>query len=135
MKETIGLGLIFLVGLFGFVAETKELLTPPRVIKFGNPPSADAPVKEIEVSARKYEFTPSSIEVPARTILRIHLTALDREHGFKIGSTQGECARFKPGEPLTVEFYVDKPGEYEFSCCKFCGPGHGKMKGKVIVKQ
>ena len=134
MKGTLGLGLIFLVGLLGFAAETKELLTLPRVLQFGNPPPADAPIKEIEVHAKKYEFTPSSIEVPVNTLLRIHLTALDREHGFKIESTRGDCTTFKPGEPLTVEFFADKPGEYEFSCCKRCGLGHGKMKGKLIVK-
>jgi len=135
MRGSLGLGLIFLVGLLGFAAETKELLTLPRVIQFGNSPPADAPIKEVEVHAKKYEFTPSTIEVPVNTLLRIHLTAVDREHGIRIDSIQGDCARFKPGEPLTVDFFADKPGEYEFSCCKLCGLGHGKMKGKLIVKQ
>jgi cytochrome c oxidase subunit 2 len=135
MKESLGLCIIFLVGLFGFAAETKDLLILPQVIKVGSPPPADAPAKEVEISARKYEFTPSSIRVPVNTLLRIHLTALDREHGFEIKSAQGRCARFKPGEPLTVEFYADKVGEYEFFCCKYCGLSHGKMKGKLIVTQ
>ena len=135
MKGTLGLGLIFLVGLLGFAAETKELLTLPRVIQIGNPPSADAPVEDVEMQARKYEFTPSSIVVPVNTHLRIHLTALDREHGIRIESYQRDCSTFKPGEPVTVEFFADKPGEYEFSCCKSCGLGHGRMKGKLIVKE
>ena len=135
MRGRFGLGLIFLVGLLGFVAETKELLTLPQVIKLGNSPSAGAPVKEVVVRARKYEFTPSSIEVPVNTVLRIHLIALDREHGFRIEPTQADCARFRPGEPLTIELFADKPGEYDFSCCKTCGLGHGKMKGKLIVKE
>ena len=135
MKGSLGLGLIFLVGLLGFVAETKVLLTVPRVIQIANSPSAEAPVKDVEMQARKYEFIPSSIEVPVNTHLRIHLTALDREHGIKIESYQQDCSTFKPGKPATVEFFADKPGEYEFSCCKSCGLGHGKMKGKLIVKE
>jgi len=135
MKGSLGLGLIFLIGLLGFAAETKELLTLPRVIQIGNPPSAEAPVKDVEVQAKKYEFIPASIEVPVNTHLRIHLTALDREHGFKIESYRPDCSTFKPGKPVTVEFFADKPGEYVFSCCKSCGLGHGKMKGKLIVSE
>ena len=134
MKGNLGLGLIFLVGLLGFAAETKELLTLPRAIQVGSPPSAKAPVRDVEMQAKKYEFTPSSIVVPVNTHLRIHLTALDREHGIKIESYQRDCSTFKPGKPTTVEFIADKPGEYVFSCCKSCGLGHGKMQGKLIVK-
>ena len=39
-----------------------------RVKKIGNPAPAGAPVKEIEVSAKKYEFTPAEIEVPLNTL-------------------------------------------------------------------
>ena len=129
------MGIIFLVGFFGFAAETKDLLTLPEVIKVGPPPPANAPVKEVEITARNYEFTPSSIELPANTLLRIHLTALDREHGFEMSSNQGSCAKFKPSKPIIVEFYADKAGEYGFSCCKYCGRDHGKMRGKLIVTQ
>jgi heme/copper-type cytochrome/quinol oxidase subunit 2 len=135
MRASFGLCIIFLVGLFGFAAETRDLLTLPQVIRVGSPPPADTPIKEVDISARDYEFTPSSIKAPVNTLLRIHLTALDREHGFEIKSAQGSCARFKPGQPLTIEFYTDKTGEYEFSCCKYCGLGHGKMQGKLIVTQ
>ena len=37
-----------------------------KVIKVGNAPAADAAVKEIEVSAKKYEYDSSSIEVPVK---------------------------------------------------------------------
>jgi cytochrome c oxidase subunit 2 len=103
------------------------------VKKIGNPP-AGAPVKEVEVSAKKYEFTPAEIEVPVNTLLRVSLKATDKEHGFELKSVKDSCVKFKPEAPGTLEFYADKAGEFEFSCCKFCGMGHGKMKGKIIVK-
>ena len=91
-------------------------------------------MKEIEVSAKKYEFTPAEIEVPVNTLLRVHLKATDKEHGFELKSVKDSCVKFKPEAPATLEFYADKAGELEFSCCKFCGMGHGKMKGKLVVK-
>lgn len=104
------------------------------VKKIGKPAPAGAPVKEIEVSAKKYEFTPAEIEVPVNTLVRLHLTATDKEHGFELKSVKDSCVKFKPETPATLEFYADKAGEFEFSCCKFCGMGHGKMKGKLVVK-
>ena len=66
--------------------------------------------------------------------VRIHLKALDREHGFEIKSIKDSCVKFKPDEPVTVEFYAGKAGEFEFTCCKFCGLGHKEMKGELIIK-
>ena len=103
------------------------------VKKIGSPP-ADAPVKEIEVSAKKYEFTPSAIEVAAGALVKIHLQATDREHGFEVKGVKDSCVRFKPGAPATLEFYAEKAGEYVFACCKFCGMGHHGMKGKLVVR-
>jgi cytochrome c oxidase subunit 2 len=137
MKAATALSLVVLVGLSNSAMTAgggKELSKNDKVIKVGSSPPADAPVKEIEVSAKKYEYEPATIEVPVNTLVKIHLKALDREHGFEIKSVKDSCVKFKPNEAATVEFYADKAGEFEFACCKFCGPGHGKMKGKLIVK-
>lgn len=104
------------------------------VKKIGGPAPAGAPVKEVQVSAKKYEFSPATLEVPLNTLVRFQLQATDKEHGFEIKSIKDSCVKFKPGAPATVEFYADKAGEFEFSCCKFCGMGHGRMKGKLVVK-
>jgi cytochrome c oxidase subunit 2 len=130
MKKTV-------VILFAFLLLTPYVRSEDKsmgVKKIGNPAPAEAPVKEIEVSAKKYEFTPAVIEVPVNTLLRLHLKATDKEHGFQLKSVKDSCVKFKPEAPATLEYYADKAGEFEFSCCKFCGMGHGKMKGKVVVK-
>lgn len=138
MRKTIVLGWVvlffFLHSAARIVAWEKESSTNDKVIKVGNTPPAGATVKEIEVNVKKYEYDPASIEVPVNTLVKIHLKALDREHGFEIKSIKDSCVRFKPNESATVEFYADKAGEFEFACCKYCGLGHGKMKGKLIVK-
>jgi cytochrome c oxidase subunit 2 len=130
MKKTVVLLFAFMVLAPCVRSDDKAM----AVKKIGNPAPAGAPVKEIEVSAKKYEFTPAVIEVPVNTLLRLHLKATDKEHGFELKSVKNSCVKFKPEAPVTLEFYADKAGEFEFSCCKFCGMGHGKMKGKLVVK-
>jgi cytochrome c oxidase subunit 2 len=125
---------VLLLGLFLLVPSMRTDEKSGGVKKIGSPAPAGAPVKEIEVSAKKYEFTPAEIEVPVNTLVRLHLKATDKEHGFELKSVKDSCVKFKPGAPATIEFYADKAGELEFSCCKFCGMGHSKMKGKLVVK-
>jgi cytochrome c oxidase subunit 2 len=134
MKKVLTLTLILVLYSFTLALEKKEPVTASNTVKIGNAAPGDAPVKEIEVSAKKYEYTPAVVEVPLHTLARIHLQATDREHGFEMKSFKDSCVKFKPDEPATVEFYADKAGEYEFNCCKFCGMGHGKMKGKLVVR-
>jgi cytochrome c oxidase subunit II len=132
MRKT---GVVFVLLLFAtiFVADDKKE-EPAHSKKIGSPAPVDAAVKEIEVSAKKYEFSPSTIEVPVNTVLKLHLKATDREHGFELKSLKDSCIKFDPNTPGMLEYYADKAGEYEFRCCKRCGLGHGKMKGKLIVK-
>lgn len=130
MKNT----LVLLLGLLLLAPSLRSDDKTGVVKKIGNPAPAGAPVKEIEVTAKKYEFTPAEIEVPVNTLLRLHLKSTDKEHGFELKSVKDSCVKFKPEAPGALEFYADKAGEFEFSCCKFCGMGHGKMKGKLVVK-
>ncbi len=126
--------LTFLLALFGLAGGSTTISIFAQAKKVGNSAPTDAPVNEIEIQAKKYEYSPSSIGVPSNTLVKIHLTALDREHGFELRAYPGSCVKFKPGEPATVEFYSGKSGEFEFSCCKFCGLGHSKMRGTLILK-
>jgi len=63
MKKTV----VLLLGLLLLTPSVRSDDKTVAVKKIGNPAPAGAPVKEIEVSAKKYEFTPAEIEVP-----RIH---------------------------------------------------------------
>jgi cytochrome c oxidase subunit II len=89
--------------------------------------------KEIQMTAKKYEFSPGVIEVAAGTRIVFKITALDREHGFEIAGVKDSCVKIKKGETATVEYLADKPGTVEFKCCVHCGLGHGGMKGKIVV--
>ena len=97
------------------------------------PPAAGAP-HEFQMTAKKYEFDPGTITVKKGERVKLVITALDKDHGFKIKEFGVEQV-LKKGEPTTVEFTADKAGEFPFVCSKFCGFGHGKMKGKLVVEE
>jgi len=89
--------------------------------------------KEIQMTAKKFEFSPNVVEVSAGTRIVFKITAVDREHGFQIAGAKTGCVKIKKGETATVEYLADTPGTVEFKCCVFCGTGHGGMKGKIVV--
>ena len=91
-------------------------------------------VKEIKMTARKYRFDPNLITATQGQKVRLIITALDRDHGFEL-KEYGINQRLKKGDPTTIEFTADKPGTFTFRCSVFCGLGHPRMKGKLIVEK
>jgi cytochrome c oxidase subunit 2 len=112
---------------------------------------ADQEVQVIEMSAKKYEYSPSPIRVKRGSKVQLRITALDRTHGIKINltpdgsdqkkdsglifsSNNDDCFKLEKGIPTVVEFVARIPGTYSFHCCNRCGIGHGGMKGQIVVE-
>lgn len=107
-------------------------------------------VQVITVTAKRYEFGPSSIHVKQGTKVRLNITAEDHAHGFKISefaegadktggpglvfSSPQDCTKIEKGQTATVEFTAQKAGTYSFRCCVVCGFHHHAMKGEVVVE-
>ena len=116
----------------------------------GTAPQADQNVKVIEMTAKKYEFSPSPVHVKAGTKVQLKISTLDRKHGIKIEvypdgsdkksepglvfSSKEDCFTIDKDAPAVVEFVAKTPGTYSFKCCVHCGLGHGGMKGQLIVE-
>jgi len=108
-------------------------------------------VQIINMTARKYKFTPSPIHVKKGTKVELRITATDHNHGFKINvypdgaDTKGApglvftsprgCWKLRKGQVTTIDFIAETPGSYPFKCCVFCGFGHMGMKGELIVDE
>ena len=104
----------------------------------------------IEVTARKYEYSPSPIRVKAGAPAQLKFTSLDKTHGFKINpypdgavakgepglvfSSSEDCFKLEKEIPTLVQFVPRTPGTYSFHCSNRCGLGHGGMKGQLIVE-
>ena len=113
--------------------------------------SQDQSVQVIQMTAKKYEFSPLTVHVKAGTKVQLKITAMDRDHGFKTAvipagadssaspslqftSPQGnDDWRLKKGKETTIEFLAKTPGTYEFRCSVACGIHHGRMKGQLVV--
>ena len=89
---------------------------------------------EIQVTAKKYEFSPNPITVKKGEHVKLVITALDHDHGFKLEAFNIN-QKLQKGEATTIEFTADKAGTFPFQCSNFCGLGHGKMKGKLVVQE
>src|ERR1700741_2742640 len=89
-------------------------------------------VKVIEVSAKKYEYNPSSIHVKQGTKDQLRITATDHTHGFKIGvfsdgsdkngspglavTSHQDCGKIEKCQASTIEFVAHTSGASSFKC-------------------
>jgi cytochrome c oxidase subunit II len=103
-------------------------LTIPA-LAFAAPPET----KKIEVVAHKYAFEPSHIEVKVGEPVEITFRSTDTKHGFVSKDLGLEKVVFSKDQPATVKFTPSKAGTFAFKCARFCGMGHGKMKGEIVV--
>jgi cytochrome c oxidase subunit 2 len=88
---------------------------------------------EIKVTAKKFEFDPNTIHVKKGDHVKLLITAVDHDHGFKLEAFQIDQL-LKKGETTTVEFTADQAGTFKFACSHVCGLGHHKMKGELVVE-
>jgi len=98
-----------------------------------NSQAANTNIVQIDMTAKKFEFNPSTISVNKGDKVKIKLTSTDVAHGFAIPD-YGISKKVDVEKTETIEFIADKSGEFTFFCNVFCGSGHKEMKGKLIVK-
>jgi cytochrome c oxidase subunit 2 len=91
-------------------------------------------VHEIQVTLRKYEFSPSSLRVRKGERVKLVMAAADHDHGFKLDDFDINQKILK-GTTVVVEFTADKAGTFQFRCSNVCGIGHRGMKGTLVVEE
>jgi cytochrome c oxidase subunit 2 len=97
------------------------------------PSPAPQAVKEFTVTAKNWEFAPSSITVKKGDRVRLKITSVDVAHGLAL-TDFNVSVHVEPGQTQTVEFVADKVGTFTFFCNVFCGEGHRGMKGIFVVQ-
>ena len=125
------------------------------MVMFGRAQGTDAnsagAAKVIEISAKKYEFTPKEIRVKKGDRVELKIHSVDVTHGAKLdvypqGSKDKSTPGLKFAEPdqngkveknvdQVLDFVAVEAGTYEIKCAKLCGMGHGRMKAKLIVEE
>lgn len=116
MARNCLLRLLLATGLVGFLA---PVLAAEEIV--------------VRMTAKKFEYSQSTLTVKKGVPVVLEVTALDRVHGFNLPDF-GVRADVQPGKPVRIRFTPDKSGEFVFFCDVFCGDGHEQMSGVLTVK-
>jgi cytochrome c oxidase subunit II len=83
--------------------------------------------KRIEITASRFDFTPSEITMKKGEPVVIVLRSSDVAHGlrFRELGIDMKAGKGKTGE---TQFTPNKVGVFTGHCSVFCGSGHGRMK-------
>ncbi|MCK5655184.1 MAG: YHS domain-containing protein [Candidatus Aureabacteria bacterium] len=139
--ESEGLGMCPVMGQpasknysYTYEGKTYYFCCASCIEKFKNDPVKYINKKVIELEAFQYGFAPDPVKVKKGDLVKLVITSRDVHHGVYIKEF-GVNVHVEKGEEKMAEFIADKVGEFDIICSAYCGPGHAKMKGKLIVEE
>jgi cytochrome c oxidase subunit 2 len=91
----------------------------------GFAPAPDAP-RRIDVSVKKFAYTPAEITLKKGEPVVLVLTTQDVTHGLKFKELNLNT-KIEKGKPSELAFTPDHVGDFVGHCSVFCGSGHGSM--------
>jgi len=114
------------LGLAGIVAAS--------CMSLARPTSAANEPRKIEITAKRFEYSPSEITLKKGEPVVLVLHGQDVAHGLKISefNLQTEIGK---GASTELPFTPDKAGDFVGHCSHFCGEGHGGMTLAVHVTE
>jgi cytochrome c oxidase subunit 2 len=74
----------------------------------------------------------ATLYVPAGRPIELDMTSRDVIHSFFVPDFRIK-QDVVPGRYTTVWFEADEPGTHDIYCTQYCGTGHSKMRGQVVV--
>jgi cytochrome c oxidase subunit II len=83
--------------------------------------------KHIEITASRFDFTPSEITLKKDDPVVIVLRSDDVAHGLRFREL-GIDIKAGKGKTAETQFTPNKVGVFTGHCSVFCGSGHGRMK-------
>jgi cytochrome c oxidase subunit 2 len=96
-------------------------------------PPAGSAARVIEISAKRFEFTPNTITLKRGETVLLRLKSQDVTHGFYSKQLKVD-ELIEPGKVVEVKVTPQTAGTFTIICDHFCGSGHGNMKMSVIVE-
>src|SRR5271156_955523 len=88
--------------------------------------------KVIEITAKKFEFTPNVITLKKGEPVILRVTSIDRVHGFMSKPLKFDTD-IVVGKSTDVAVTPDTAGDFTVICDHYCGIGHGGMNMKITV--
>ena len=94
--------------------------------------SAQTSEQVVRVVAKRFDFTPSKIQLRKGVPAVLEFTTLDVPMGFSLPDFKVRTD-ILPDKVSRVRFVPDKTGTFDFVCDIFCGSGHESMEGTIVV--
>lgn len=91
--------------------------------------------RTFEITASRYVFEPDRIEVEQGDRVRLILRSADTVHGLAIDGYDVEVAIPRGGVEVSVEFMAHRSGVFRMKCSEYCGSGHRRMQGRLVVTE
>ena len=89
--------------------------------------------REFAVHAKRFQFSPSRLEVAQDDMVKITFTADDIAHSFTIDAYR-IAKRAEAGQTVSFEFRADRPGTHRIYCNLTNDDGCRRMHGELVVK-
>jgi cytochrome c oxidase subunit 2 len=87
---------------------------------------------DVYLVARLWAWWPI-LELENGKTYRLHLTAMDYQHGFSL-QPENINVQVIPGYEHVISITPNRSGTYGILCNEFCGIGHHKMVSRLYVK-
>ena len=88
----------------------------------------------IQITAKRFEYSPKEITLKKGVPVVLDFTSSDRLHGFNCPGL-GIRTDIRPGKVNRLRIVPDKVGTFPFHCDNFCGSGHEGMRGIITVTE
>lgn len=99
-----------------------------------DPTTASAAPTDIYLLAQQWSFEPDVLRLRANTAYRFRMMAVDASHGASLQLGKGSrIIRLRQGAVVEQDLTFTGPGEYLVYCTIYCGIGHDRMSGRIIV--
>ncbi len=96
-------------------------------------PARGADPRVVEITAKRFEFSPAFITLKKGEPVTLKLKSLDVTHGF-FQKALGIDLEIEPGKVTEMTLTPQAEGRYVTICDHFCGSGHGNMKLTIVVE-
>jgi cytochrome c oxidase subunit 2 len=97
------------------------------------PPAGAAP-RVVDVTAKRFEFSPKEITLEKGQPVTLRLTSVDVTHGFFSRDLKLDLD-LQPGKVVEATITPQAAGRYRVICDHFCGSGHGNMNMTIVVQE
>ena len=91
---------------------------------------------DVYILAERFGYQPSVLRLERNVRYRFRMMGIDVNHGVSVTLNvrlAGHMMRAPAGRLSEMIMTFNRPGEYLVYCTVYCGEGHDRMQGKIIV--